>query len=63
MQLGLAAHRQQERPHGLPGRRRQTTLDPADGGLRGSRATGKRTLTDTEPVALLKDQISSLHDI
>jgi hypothetical protein len=61
-QLGLMAHREQERPHGLPRRRGQTALDPAHRSLRRARPACERALAQAEPQAVSLDETSKRFD-
>jgi len=62
--IRLVAHCQQERAHGFPVRRRETTLDVADRRLRDARAARESTLAQPLLLATLSDQTSwGRHDI
>jgi hypothetical protein len=51
-QIGLLAHREQQRTQGLPPGRGQSTLDPADRGLRSPRAAREGALAQAEALAM-----------
>ena|ERR1700686_3035224 len=61
MQLGLVAHRQQQRAHGLPIRCCLPSLDARDSRLRHASTASKRALTETETTAMLADDLAGIH--
>jgi hypothetical protein len=63
-ELGLASHREQQYPNGLPVGRRKAALDTAHSGLGEARAACERALAETKLFTMYPYQLTwNHHDI